>query len=220
MSTRRTSSVSSMGSNYNTPTLTPVMDCVSRDTTLTELADDTNMTSVSSNKSVDPLVKMVNQKLKLNVGGTVFMTSAATLENGPSSLLASLNTNSEYYDQEENAFFFDRDPEIFAAILNFYRWGELHVPKTVCAAGLRKDLAFWKIPETCVSVCCWKVFHDLDKQESVLKELMQDEDWSSAVSKEYMTSWRCRLWLILDKPTSSRIAKVNYLLVLVYGREN
>lgn len=63
------------------------------------------------------------KRVKLNVGGEIFETNASTIQSScPDSLLAALSTSTSH---GSNPVFIDRDPEIFAVILNLLRTGRL-----------------------------------------------------------------------------------------------
>lgn len=64
-----------------------------------------------------------SERVKLNVGGEIFETNASTiLSTCPDSLLAALSTPTSHGSYP---VFIDRDPEIFAVILNLLRTGRL-----------------------------------------------------------------------------------------------
>ncbi|KAF5735794.1 BTB/POZ domain-containing protein [Tripterygium wilfordii] len=64
-----------------------------------------------------------NDRIMLNVGGTLFETTVSTLESGGSdSLLASLANRPSH---ESEPVFIDRDPEIFAVLLSLLRSNRL-----------------------------------------------------------------------------------------------
>ncbi|KAL9290762.1 BTB/POZ domain-containing protein [Arabidopsis thaliana] len=63
------------------------------------------------------------KRVKLTVGGEIFETNASTIQSScPDSLLAALSTSTSH---GSNPVFIDRDPEIFAVILNLLRTGRL-----------------------------------------------------------------------------------------------
>jgi len=65
-------------------------------------------------------------KIKLNVGGTYFTTSVSTLTREPNSMLARLCTTSGFEPSaDDGAYFLDRVPELFKAILFYLRMGRL-----------------------------------------------------------------------------------------------
>uniref|UniRef100_A0A3B4X1V2 BTB domain-containing protein n=1 Tax=Seriola lalandi dorsalis TaxID=1841481 RepID=A0A3B4X1V2_SERLL len=64
----------------------------------------------------------------LNVSGTKFQTWRDTLERYPDTLLGS-SERDFFFHEDSKEYFFDRDPDIFRHILNFYRTGKLHYPR-------------------------------------------------------------------------------------------
>ena len=67
----------------------------------------------------------------INVSGQRFETWQNTLEKYPDTLLGS-NEKDFFFDEVLKEYFFDRDPEVFRHILNYYRTGKLHYPKQEC----------------------------------------------------------------------------------------
>ena len=67
------------------------------------------------------------RRIILNIGGTKFETSATTLTEDPSGLLASIvghNSPLKPYNIENiYTYFVDRDPRFFSLILNYLRNG-------------------------------------------------------------------------------------------------
>uniref|UniRef100_A0A3B3Z2J0 BTB domain-containing protein n=1 Tax=Poecilia mexicana TaxID=48701 RepID=A0A3B3Z2J0_9TELE len=76
----------------------------------------------------------------LNVSGTKFQTWRDTLERYPDTLLGS-SERDFFFHEERNEFFFDRDPDIFRHILNFYL-----VPKLWPAGRIRPASTFGPAP--------------------------------------------------------------------------
>lgn len=58
--------------------------------------------------------------IRLNVGGTIFQCHADTLKTFPDSILAHLDEKTEYYNFEYEEYFFDRNPLLFAYILDSF----------------------------------------------------------------------------------------------------
>ena len=71
------------------------------------------------------------KKIKLNVGGKIFVTTIQTLTKDPDSMLASMFSGRfPMTPDEDGSFFIDRDPKYFRFILNFLRTGEALFPET------------------------------------------------------------------------------------------
>ena len=65
--------------------------------------------------------KTEDEKIVINVSGRRFETWQNTLEKYPDTLLGS-NEKDFFYDEVLKEYFFDRDPEVFRHILNYYRF--------------------------------------------------------------------------------------------------
>ncbi|XP_053382402.1 BTB/POZ domain-containing protein KCTD5-like [Mercenaria mercenaria] len=89
-----------------------------------------------------------NEWIKLNVGGTVFMTTRTTLSKDPNSFLfrliqdePDLNT-----DKDENgAYLIDRDATYFGPVLNYLRHGKLVYNKDLAEEGILEEAEFYNI---------------------------------------------------------------------------
>lgn len=64
--------------------------------------------------------KREDEKFIINVSGRKFETWRNTVERYPDTLLGS-NEREFFFDEETKEYFFDRDPDIFRHILNYYR---------------------------------------------------------------------------------------------------
>ena len=151
--------------------------------------------------------------VKLIVGGKTFTTRPETLRKQPNTLLASLDSTSEFYDSDSDEFVFDRDAQVFPSILNFYRTSQLHLPSGLCGNAIRNELEFWQIPESLIAECCWRVMHQIDQDKILFGNLQQKVDLENKMPEVTCSSgklriWRHRLFLILERPNSSTVAKV------------
>ncbi|CAG5135358.1 unnamed protein product, partial [Candidula unifasciata] len=106
-----------------------------------------------------------SDRLYLNVGGTVFITSRFTLRRYPYTRLGRLAMTSL---QELH---FDRDPRLMGFILDLYRTGQLHVPRNCCSMAMKCEMKFWDIPTDLVSECCWTVFEEGDRRQVIIDDI-------------------------------------------------
>ena len=82
-------------------------------------------------------------------------THMSTLKSFPGTKLSDPDVLTLHFRPKMEDYFFYRHPLIFAAILNYYRTGLLHVPQDVCAAVVRSELQYWGIDEVDMEDCCW-----------------------------------------------------------------
>ena len=119
--------------------------------------------------------------VNINVGGTMFTTTYNKLKNVPDTRLASINASSKEYIQEKDFYFFDRNPEIFSCVLDYYRTGELHLPKQTCGAAIRNELEYWQIPPTSISDCCVSSFYKFEDDLEVSQKLREQFEAPSMI---------------------------------------
>ena len=159
----------------------------------------------------------VTDTIVINVGGVRHETKRQALQTLPNSRLAHLNEKSNYRKKEKE-YYFDRHPGIFAAILNMYRTGALHMPGDVCGPAFKEELEFWKLDEGQIQECCWIRYNvdkgakhtlgklaEKDRKENEEMALMESDGCCSIASWHYV---RSHAWLFLEYPLSSRAAKV------------
>lgn len=79
-----------------------------------------------------------------------------TLDRYPDTLLGS-SEKEFFYNEDTQEYFFDRDPEMFRHILNFYRTGKLHYPRQECIQAFDEELAFYGIVPEIIGDCCMEV---------------------------------------------------------------
>lgn len=100
-----------------------------------------------------------SEKLSLNVSGRHYEAWLQTIERFPDTLLGS--EEREYFrDIETGEYFFDRDPELFRHILNYYRTGRIHMPRDVCFTSFVDELAFFGIRTDVIADCCHEDYED------------------------------------------------------------
>ncbi|KAM4651804.1 voltage-gated potassium channel KCNC1-like isoform 1-T1 [Discoglossus pictus] len=166
-----------------------------------------------------------SDKIVINVGGVRHETYRSTLKTLPGTRLSWLTEPDAFsnfdYDPKTDEFFFDRHPQVFAYVLNYYRTGKLHCPADVCGPLYEEELAFWGIDETDVEACCWMNYRQHrdaeealdsfeapepteDEEDGDLKRLCLQEDGRK------LGWWkRCqpKVWALFEDPYSSKAAR-------------
>jgi len=87
--------------------------------------------------------------VKVNVGGTIYMTQLGTLRAHPGSILATMFTPpyGVHQDARDGSFFLDRNGSCFGAILDYLRTGTLVVPRDPTEyVVLRREVHFYGLP--------------------------------------------------------------------------
>ena len=99
------------------------------------------------------------------------------MEKYPDTLLGS-NERDFFYDEETGEYFFDRDPDIFRHILNYYRTGKLHYPKHECLTSYDEELAFFGIVPDVIGDCCYEDYRDRKREnaERILDDKMSENN--------------------------------------------
>ncbi|KAL3856842.1 hypothetical protein ACJMK2_011553 [Sinanodonta woodiana] len=150
----------------------------------------------------------------LNIGGKRFETTKGTLRNHPNSKLARLNKTSEEYDFDKCEFFFDRNPVLFEWILDYYRYGLMHMPLDVCVNKTSEELDYWELSSETIAGCCRQKYremmHEYATYLALKKEFEHDlhEDKQQSVEISTFKKLREKIWNFLDDIESSRPAKV------------
>ncbi|XP_038011218.1 BTB/POZ domain-containing protein KCTD17 isoform X3 [Motacilla alba alba] len=85
--------------------------------------------------------------VRLNVGGTIFLTTRQTLCREQKSFLCRLCQGEELQSDrdETGAYLIDRDPTYFGPILNFLRHGKLVLDKDMAEEGILEEAEFYNI---------------------------------------------------------------------------
>ncbi|XP_074652853.1 potassium voltage-gated channel protein egl-36-like [Tubulanus polymorphus] len=146
-----------------------------------------------------------DQIFVINVGGQRFETYASTLKRIPNTRLANLkNGKGKYFHVAKNEFYFDRNPTIFGAILEYYRTGELHSPRSMCGPQVKREFKFWGIDQRDVERCCWENYYgSSDTRDNLLEFEKSLQKFTRDKNKTNCTGCVESVWMFLDNPNSS-----------------
>uniref|UniRef100_A0A3Q2E8T6 A-type voltage-gated potassium channel KCND1 n=1 Tax=Cyprinodon variegatus TaxID=28743 RepID=A0A3Q2E8T6_CYPVA len=147
--------------------------------------------------------------LYVNVSGVRFQTWKNTLDRYPDTLLGS-SEKEFFFNEDTQEYFFDRDPEMFRHILNFYRTGKLHYPRHECIQAFDEELAFYGIVPEIIGDCCMEEYRDRKKEnQERLAEDTEANESTDAPLPPHSTP-RERLWRAFENPHTSTMALVFY----------
>ena len=164
-------------------------------------------------------------RIIVNVGGYKHETHLSTLRNFPDTRLSwmaespSTKGCNASEDGSSVEYFFDRHPGVFVHVLNYYRTGKLHCPSDVCGPLFEEELNFWGIDELQMEPCCWSTYtrhREARAFEKVFtvkpthqeEELSDDGVGSTRQPRPWYSSYKEKMWDILEKPYSSKAAQV------------
>ncbi|XP_064823338.1 potassium voltage-gated channel subfamily D member 3-like [Oncorhynchus masou masou] len=150
--------------------------------------------------------KRHDELIILNVSGRRFQTWRTTLDRYPDTLLGS-SEKQFFYDEETKEYFFDRDPDSFRSILNFYRTGKLHYPRYECISAYDEELTFFGIIPEIIGDCCYEEYKDRKRENA--ERLQDDQDDNKDCKLPNMT-YRETMWRAFENPHTSTMALVFY----------
>ena len=153
--------------------------------------------------------KKTDEILTINISGHIFQCWRSTLEKFPDTLLGSDDVRKHFFDPERKEYFFDRDPEIFRHILNYYRSGRLHYPRTDCIGCVDDELAFFGISQDIIADCCYEDYRDRKREyiERTVEDRIEDKNKQAEVVNLPL---RQRMWNAFESPHSNTSALVFY----------
>ena len=221
-----------MGNNTSSPAESPTADDdAGGDATPRVTPPSGHLLSLPDQLRPDALTiercKRSCRRIVLNVGGARHEVMWWTLARMPHTRLGQLRRCTTHdalmelcddYDLARMEFFFDRHPRSFSTILNFYRTGKLHLIEEMCVIAFHDDLLYWGVDEWYLESCCQHQYHakkehvyeDMRKEEESLRE-RQPEDFGNG----RFAGWRNKVWDLLEKPQTSRAARVSTIHVVV-----
>jgi len=110
---------------------------------------------MATNGNPETGVSLRAEWVRLNVGGTVFMTTKTTLSRDPKSFLCRICQSNDAGESsglgsekdESGAYLIDRDPKYFGPVLNFLRHGKLVMDKNIVEEGVLEEAEFYNITD-------------------------------------------------------------------------
>ncbi|XP_067931153.1 potassium voltage-gated channel protein Shaw-like [Watersipora subatra] len=165
---------------------------------------------------------MENELICINVGGREFWTYTSTLEKLPGTTLsqiAALRKSHHTYISHKDCYFYDRSPEAFRSILEYYRTDELHVAEYVCGNAMKQELEFWGLSEAEIEPCCWGSYAKYHSHKETLANLESafggEEEYNfieeTKTLKNTGTRWqqfKRKAWMALEFPSETNTGKI------------
>lgn len=165
-----------------------------------------------------------NYMLNINVGGKVYQISYRVASKYPKTRIGRLATYTDHnrkldlcddYTVQNNEFFFDRDPDIFHSIFNFYRTGVLWIKDELCPRNFLEEINYWGVRIKNTHRCCRISFEErqdeLNEQLKVQRELeaeVETEEHEDLFQDMAFGHTRFLIWNLMEKPFSSVTAKL------------
>ncbi|KAG7481542.1 hypothetical protein MATL_G00067690 [Megalops atlanticus] len=165
-----------------------------------------------------------NYVLNINVGGKAYQISYLAAARYPTTRIGRLATYTDHnkkldlcddYVVHSNEYFFDRDPDIFHNIFNFYRTGVLWIKDELCPRNFLEEINYWGVRIKNTHRCCRISFEErqdeLNEQLKVQRELQEEvemEENEDRFEDMAMGQTRRVIWNLMEKPFSSLMAKL------------
>ena len=152
-----------------------------------------------------------------NIRGSIFQTLHSTIFKS-THYVGRLHNHvylKRHYDEENNEYFFDRDPRAFRVVLNYLRTGFLHVQLDLCYPLLKVELEYWGVPIKALEPCCWFKFStqrkSLDNLKRLENELQPSYKFPNKLSlppdlDTPLQRMKNRVWVLMSDHSSSRSA--------------
>ncbi|CAL8249365.1 unnamed protein product [Merluccius merluccius] len=165
-----------------------------------------------------------NYMININVGGKPYQIAYRMAAKYPKTRIGKLATYTDHnmkldlcddYTVTDNEYFFDRDPDVFHSIFNFYRTGVLWIKDELCPRNFLEEINYWGVRIKNTHRCCRISFEerqdDLNEQLKIQRELEAEgeiEENEELFQDMFMGRQRRAVWNLMEKPFSSVLAKL------------
>ncbi|KAK5871308.1 hypothetical protein PBY51_004197 [Eleginops maclovinus] len=165
-----------------------------------------------------------NYMININVGGKTYQIAYKTAAKYPQTRIGRLATYTDHnlkldlcddYTVINNEYFFDRDPEVFHNIFNFYRTGVLWIKDELCPRNFLEEIHYWGVRMKNTNRCCRISFEErqdeLNEQLKIQRELeaeVEIEENEELFHDMFLGQQRRAIWNLMEKPFSSVKAKL------------
>ncbi|XP_076472624.1 voltage-gated potassium channel KCNC4-like [Babylonia areolata] len=201
------------------------------------------ITRKSLQRLFDLAIAHGTSKISINVNGTVFLLTRGTciriptlrsmLTKGPHRWRKSiLGVRPNLHGLNERQlgtieFTFEKNTEVFAAVVDFVQNNELHAPQAVCPTVIARDLMFWGFDVNYLEPCCFaKVVHFLYHQESLgefhgfleTKTKLDESDEHNYMDLQQKTCFQQlqhTMVIILERPFQTTASRIYFFITVI-----
>ncbi|XP_056273955.1 potassium voltage-gated channel subfamily V member 2-like [Pseudoliparis swirei] len=165
-----------------------------------------------------------NYTININVGGKSYQIAYKSAAKYPKTRIGRLATYMDHnmkldlcddYTMTNNEYFFDRDPDVFHSIFNFYRTGVLWIKDDLCPRNFLEEINYWGVRIKNSHRCCRISFEekhdDLNEQLKIQRELeaeLEIEENEELFHDMCFGQTRRAIWNLMEMPFSSVKAKL------------
>lgn len=145
----------------------------------------------------------------LNIGGTLFEISKKLLDKYPDTRLSKLRECCSEYRLDKKQYYFDKNPEIFNVILDYYRNDEIHLSGCICPKLFQKELEFWEIEQN-IEHCCLHAYLKFETHNQLLDTILGPKNQNNEREGDRPCGipFCKKIWTIMEEPLSSTTSKV------------
>lgn len=156
--------------------------------------------------------------MEINIGGIKYHIEKATILKYADTRLGRLSFSSDEFIPEHGFFYFNRNPEMFQMILDFYRYDSIHIQSGLCTVLVEKELEFWEIPLDSIAECCRSKFLKSDNEMETINRIKAAfgrygfKRMGFGENGKLGKTFFEKVWLFFEEPMSSKAAKVKFFI--------